>query len=104
MRGSRLPPNTWRACSTAPTSCATASVRSTDMHTPGPWYAANDAAEDCPDHTNSGLALIDTGRTEDWPIARLVEWNNAHLIAAAPDLLAALKDLAGGMMTLDIAN
>jgi hypothetical protein len=58
--------------------------------TPGPWYVGADAAPDCPDHHNSGLALVDTGRSGDWPIARLCEWNNVNLIAAAPDLLEAL--------------
>lgn len=60
-------------------------------HTDGPWYVGEDDALDCPDHANSGLALVDTGRSNDWPIARLCEWNNAYLIAAAPDLLDALK-------------
>jgi hypothetical protein len=59
--------------------------------TPGPWYVGDDAAPDCPDHHNSGLALVDTGRSGDWPIARLCEWNNVNLIAAAPELLAALE-------------
>jgi hypothetical protein len=49
--------------------------------TPGPWFAAGDDAEDCPDHAGSGLALVDTGRMSDWPAARLCEWYNARLIA-----------------------
>lgn len=60
-------------------------------HTEGPWYIGADDAADCPDHKNSGLAMIDTGRSADWPIARLCEWNNASLIAAAPDLLEACR-------------
>lgn len=62
-------------------------------HTEGPWFAAHDMALDCPAHTNSGLAMVDTGRESDWPIARLCEWNNVKLIAAAPDLLKALEAL-----------
>ncbi len=60
-------------------------------HTEGPWFAGHDDAEDCPDHAMSGLALVDTGRQGDWPIARLCEWNNVSLIVAAPDLLAVCK-------------
>ena len=57
----------------------------------GPWFAAADEAEDSPPHKNSGLALVDTGRTSDWPIARLCEWNTAKYIAAVPpERLAAL--------------
>jgi len=50
--------------------------------TPGPYFTAPDAAHDAPDHENSGLAMIDTGRADDWPIARLCEWNAARFIAA----------------------
>ncbi len=63
-------------------------------HTAGPWFFGPDSAEDCPEHANSGLALVDSGRQSDWPIARLCEWNNVRLIAAAPALLEALKQLA----------
>lgn len=66
-------------------------IMSETKHTPGPYFVASDAALDCPAHSNSGLALVDTGRENDWPIARLCEWGNAHLIAAAPDLLEALQ-------------
>ena len=59
--------------------------------TEGPWYVGADDAADCPSHKNSGLAMVDTGRSADWPIARLVEWNNAPLLAAALDLLIAGK-------------
>ena len=57
----------------------------------GPWFAAADEAEDSPPHRNSGLALVDTGRISDWPIARLCEWNTAKYIATIPpEHLAAL--------------
>lgn len=62
-----------------------------EKHTPGPWYVSADEAADCPDHHGSGLAMVDTGRSADWPIARLCEWNNARVIACLPDLLAALE-------------
>ena len=54
-----------------------------DKATSGPWFVADDDAKDCSSHTNSGLALVDTGRESDWPIARLMEWDNAPLIVHA---------------------
>lgn len=57
-----------------------------------PWYVAGDSAEDCPAHRDSGLALVDTGRTEDWPIARLCEWQTAHFIARSPERIALLVE------------
>lgn len=61
-------------------------------HTPGPWYVGDDTGEDCPNHCGGGLALVDTGRFSDFTICRHVEWNNARLIAAAPDLLALVEE------------
>lgn len=49
---------------------------------PGPYFTAPDAAHDAPDHENSGLAMVETGRSEDWWIARLIEWPTANFIAA----------------------
>lgn len=57
-----------------------------------PWFAAEDRAEDCPAHKNSGLALVDTGRSGDWPIARLCEWQTAEFIAKSPERIRALLD------------
>jgi hypothetical protein len=48
-----------------------------------PWFVSHDEASDCPPHTNSGLAKIDTGRESDWPIARLLEWPTAQFIVSA---------------------
>ena len=62
-------------------------------HTPGPYFAGEDTGTDCPAHSGSGLAIIDTGRESDWPIARHVEWNNVALLTAAPELLENLKDM-----------
>jgi hypothetical protein len=70
-------------------------------HTPGPWHIGPDDADDCPEHCNSGLALVDTGRVSDWPIARLCEWNNARLIAAAPELYEACRDCANAIEQLE---
>lgn len=53
----------------------------------GPYYVRNDTATDCPAHSNSGLALVDTlvdtRRDSDWPVARLCEWPMARRIALA---------------------
>lgn len=51
------------------------------------WFARFDHATDCPDHQDSGLAAVDTGRSSDWPIARLCEWPTAEYIAAANPLM-----------------
>jgi hypothetical protein len=56
-------------------------------HTPGPWRASRHCSSiyaDLPNH--------------DEPIAEIVGSNeaNAHLIAAAPELLAALQELRNG--------
>ena len=55
-----------------------------------PWHIAGDDAKDCPAHKDSGLALVDTGRAEDWPIARLCEWGSAKVIVPSPLWLAQL--------------
>ena len=55
-------------------------------HTPGPWWV---------DGPDEGIEVHDTfGRTASvWgdPDANSEAWANAHLIAAAPDLLAAAR-------------
>lgn len=57
----------------------------------GPWFAAEDPADDAKPHKGSGLALVDTGRQSDWPIARLTEWNTASYLAAVdPQTVLAL--------------
>ena len=62
----------------------------------GPYFTSLDDAPDCPDHANSGLAMVDTGR-DNWPIARLCEWPAAHFIANAitdiPALIAEVRRL-----------
>jgi hypothetical protein len=70
-------------------------------HTPTPYYVGPDAALDCPDHANSGLALVDTGRANDWPIARLCEWHTAEFIARACNAHDDLLALAQEVIRLD---
>jgi hypothetical protein len=54
-----------------------------------------DALEQFHAHIDSGLAKIDTGRTEDWDVLRFGEWPTTEYIAAlynaAPMLFAALE-------------
>ena len=54
-----------------------------------PYFVGEDDAEDTP-HINSGLALVDTGRIEDWPVARLCEWPTANYIAHTCNLGASM--------------
>ena len=56
----------------------------------GPYFVGSDEAEDTNDHKHSGLALVDTGREMDWPIARLCEWPTAEFIALCRNNIAAL--------------
>lgn len=63
----------------------------------GPWFVGADKAEECGPHANSGLSLVDTGRSNDWTVARLCEWPTAEFIAQArtdlPRLSQALRAL-----------
>lgn len=53
--------------------------------TTGPYFVSHDDKEmddgGYRAHVASGLAIIDTGRVGDWPIARFCEWPQAELIA-----------------------
>lgn len=62
-------------------------------HTPGPWTLD--------EHPQAGDWIVTAARssTDDRAIGRVVTWRpewraNARLVAAAPDLLAALRDIA----------
>jgi hypothetical protein len=73
----------------------------TNKHTPGPWAVENGSdrtlwvgAPRVPDHAERyGLHTIITGIDIECltPEARAIKVANAHLIAAAPDLLAACE-------------
>ena len=56
----------------------------------GPWFTATDDADDVPEHRRSGLALVETGRSADWWIARLCECHTANFIAASKTNVDAL--------------
>lgn len=62
----------------------------------GPYFAGFDDGGDCPNHANSGLAVVDTGRESDWPIARHCHWPVAKWIVlsrvALPALLGILAE------------
>jgi hypothetical protein len=68
--------------------------RLAEAATPGPYFVALDDALDTIQHRNSGLAMVDTGRESDWPIARLQEWHDARYIAAcSPERILAMLDV-----------
>ena len=70
--------------------------------TPGPWTTLNDSALDTLDHRYSGLALVETGRQSNWPIARLCEWSNAYFIAAcSPERILAYEDCVEALRLFD---
>ena len=68
-------------------------------HTPGPWVAGDLYADDCgqPEiaiHANvNGVTCYPAAVCLQFPRAAGMQLANAYLIAAAPDLLAALKRL-----------
>ena len=75
----------------------------TDTHTPGPWHmgAGNGSGSIFADN---GRTRLETGGTTLYPIAQIGRgWNeeedeaNARLVAAAPEMLAALESLAVGL-------
>lgn len=47
----------------------------------GPVFVAEDDAEDVPNHKQSGLAMLETGRQSDWHYGRLMEWHEARFVA-----------------------
>lgn len=54
-----------------------------DNATPGPYFVSHDdgGVDDFLAHKGIGLALVDTGRSGDWPIAHFSEWPTANFIA-----------------------
>ena len=70
-------------------------VAETARHTPGPWRAMPDGAIQKDAAMPTGAAVIAYTRHADEKTMRA----NARLIAAAPDLLAALRLLLDGLQT-----
>jgi len=67
-------------------------------HTPGPWVVSDDGLVTGRDGRVrfAGTPSIDIFDASEWPSELATEAQaNARLIAAAPDLLAALKELYG---------
>ena len=65
-------------------------------HTPGPWFIDGTASDDCLDvyHHNGRICMIYCDSTQNPTAEDLAEAEaNARLIAAAPDLLAALSNI-----------
>ena len=80
-------------------------------HTPAPWYASEDVGEDGERgywHINSGVGFHVS--TQDYQkgfhLAGWIGEANARLIAAAPELLEALKNFLNGIDThmVDISS
>lgn len=69
-----------------------------------PWFVGHDDAEECGPHKNSGLALVDTGRESDWPIARLCEWPTAEFIKNAPDDIKFLLNLLATHLSVELVR
>ena len=70
-------------------------------HTPGPWKAILHGDEEFPFplsiHTADGAHWIARGGTTS-------SLANAHLIAAAPDLLEALREMMAAQLTGDVSG
>ena len=80
-------------------------IQTQTKHTPGPWHRGADAGNGRDSiFANEGRMRMEKGGTALYPIANLVEgWDegedcaNAALIAAAPELLAALESVVNGL-------
>jgi len=75
------------------------------MHTPGPWtcHVVIDGARDLSSQDiQPTYAINKNSLTPSWPVVSRAEAAaNARLIAAAPDLLAALKNFQNYDLTLE---
>ena len=71
-------------------------------HTPGPWIYANDPYDDGTPYMRLYAGEDNKPDASDgFSITGIVHPNDAHLIAAAPELLAALKEALCAIVTLD---
>jgi hypothetical protein len=60
-------------------------------HTPGPWYAEG---SDIGSAENVTVGVAIAGRNDDGYISHAEVQANAYLMAAAPEMLSALKEIA----------
>jgi len=68
----------------------------THTHTSGPWYAVKLDAS--PDHAWAiDSELVEIARLSEWPDHQAESEANARLIASAPELLEALRNLTHPM-------
>lgn len=77
------------------------------MATPGPYFVSHDDKQMDYDgyyaHVASGLAVVDTGRSGDWPIARFMEWPAARLTERLTPgvMLAAIEAMEMAINTVE---
>jgi hypothetical protein len=64
-----------------------------NKHTPGPWYVALDSDDDLFVSSDDGKTICEIANSRDFINSAIEGRNNARLIAAAPDLLAALEEV-----------
>lgn len=67
-------------------------------HTPGPWILGNEDEQCCDVECGGGRTSVSLNRfdslmRDEFHISRAEMLANAHLIAAAPELLEALREL-----------
>jgi len=76
----------------------------THTHTPGPWHPVTLGAS--PDHSWAiDSELVEIARLPEWPDNQAEAEANARLIAAAPEMLAALQSLTHPMASVqDLQN
>ena len=75
----------------------------THTHTSGPWYPVTLGAS--PDHSWAiDSELVEIARLSEWPDHKAEAEANARLIAAAPEMLAALEELLADKYLADPIN
>jgi len=75
----------------------------THTHTPRPWYPVSIDAS--PDHLWAiDSELVEIARLSEWPDHKGESGADARLIAAAPEMLAALEELCADKYLADPIN
>ena len=74
--------------------------RTMSKHTPGPWIVAEDQVGDDDGNTIADVTLFNEWNTTEGIVTKEMPWEaNARLIAAAPELLEFVEDVAEGLDT-----